>query len=49
VKPAIKQKTKNAMNMIKPEDNQNSNDLKITEEPNLYNVENSSSTIKPSE
>jgi len=48
VKPTIKQKTKNAMNMIKSEDNQNSNDLKITEEPNLYNVENSSSTIKPS-
>lgn len=43
------QKNKNAMNIVKTEDNQSPNSLiKIVEEPNLYCVENKSLVIKPS-
>lgn len=50
IKPSPKyQKTKNAMNIIKTEDNQSSNSLiNIVKEPNLYCVENKSLAIKPS-
>lgn len=40
------QKTKNAMNIVKSEDNQSSNGLKIIQEPNLYQVENKNQTTK---
>lgn len=42
------QKTKNAMNIVKSEDDQSSNGLKVIEEPNLHHVENKSSIIKSS-
>jgi len=42
------QKTKNAMNIPKSEEDQNSSGLKVTEEPNLYRVENKSTIIKSS-
>lgn len=40
------QKTKNAMNIVKFEDNQSSNGLKIIQKPNLYQVENKNQTTK---
>lgn len=43
------QKTKNAMNIPKSEEDQSSNGLKVTEEQNLYRVDNKSSIIKSSE
>lgn len=43
------QKTKNAMNIPKSEEDQSSNSLKVTEEPNLFRVENKSTIIKSSE
>jgi len=43
------QKTKNAMNIPKSEEEQSSNGLKAIEETNLYHVENKSSIIKSSE
>jgi len=43
------QKTKNAMNIPMSEEDQSSNGLKVTEEPNLYRVENKSTIIKSSE
>ncbi|XP_003244249.1 protein AF-10 [Acyrthosiphon pisum] len=42
------QKTKNTMNIPKSEEDQSSNGLKVTEEPNLYRVENKSTIIKSS-
>lgn len=43
------QKTKNAMNIPKSEEDQSSNGLKLTEEATLYQVENKSTIIKSSE
>lgn len=47
--PAKYQKTKNAMNIPKSEEDQSSNSLKVTEETNLYRVDNKSTIIKSSE
>lgn len=46
--PAKYQKTKIAMNMRKSEDNQSSNRLKGTEDPNLPRVENKNTIMKSS-
>ncbi|KAE9535255.1 hypothetical protein AGLY_007988 [Aphis glycines] len=46
--PAKYQKTKNAMNIPKSEEDQSSNGLKVTEETNLYRVDNKSTIIKSS-
>lgn len=43
------QKTKNAMNITKTDDDQLSNGIKITEETNLYRIENKNTTIKSSQ
>lgn len=43
------QKTKNAMNINKAEDDQLSNGIKITEETNLYRIENKNTTLKSSQ
>lgn len=43
------QKTKNAMNIPKSEEDQSSNSLKKIDVPNLYRVENKSTIIKSSE
>jgi len=37
------------MNISKSEEDQSSNGLKVTEEPNLYRVDNKSTIIKSSE
>ncbi|KAL5237360.1 hypothetical protein ACI65C_004770 [Semiaphis heraclei] len=42
------QKTKSSMNIPKSEEDQRSSGLKVTEEPNLYRVENKSTIIKSS-
>lgn len=42
------QKTKNAMNIVKTEDDQSSNTLKIINEPNLHHIENKSAILKSS-
>lgn len=42
------QKTKNAMSIVKSEDYQSSNGLKIIQEPNLYQVENKNQATKSS-
>ncbi|VVC38726.1 Hypothetical protein CINCED_3A021786 [Cinara cedri] len=41
-------KSKNAMSIVKSEDDQSSNDLKVIEEPNLHHVENKSTIIQSS-
>jgi len=46
--PAKYQKTKNAMNMVKSEDNQSSTRLKVIEIPNLHRVENKNTSFKSS-
>lgn len=46
--PAKYQKTKNAMHMVKSEDNQSSTRLKVIEIPNLHRVDNKSTSFKSS-
>lgn len=46
--PTKYQKTKNAMNIMKSEDDQYSSRIKIIEEPNLHRVENKNTIIKSS-